>query len=100
MKMHTAEPLVPEPSPPEVETDQIAAKMIGEGGHYDLSSINSLILFGIRNNFLSSGRSQFRGKKIKLTVVIIEAYHCYQFYPTSLLKFTSIHRRNCCGSSA
>jgi hypothetical protein len=42
---------------------------------YSLRSINSLILFGVRNACLSSGRSpslyQFRGRAIKLTAVII-----------------------------
>jgi hypothetical protein len=50
--------------------------------YYGLRSINSLILFGIRKNFLISGRSllfyQFTRRAIKLTVVIIVGYHCYQ----------------------
>jgi hypothetical protein len=59
--------------------------------HYILRSINSLILFGIRMNCLSSEGSlllyQFTRKATKVTVVIIEEYHCYQLntkcYPIS-----------------
>jgi hypothetical protein len=104
MEIHTAEPLVPEPSPfdveiaiPKLETyespgiDQILAEMIQAGGETLRSEIhNSLILFGIRKNCLSSGKSlllyQFT-RTIKLIAVIIEAYHCYQlrtkFHPIS-----------------
>jgi hypothetical protein len=52
--------------------------------NYFLRPINSLILFGKRKNFLRSGRNlllyQFTRKAIKLTVIIIEAYHCYQLH--------------------
>jgi hypothetical protein len=50
-----------------------------------MRSINSL--FGKRNNYLINGRSlllyHFTRRAIKLTVVIIMGYHCYQleFYP-------------------
>jgi hypothetical protein len=92
---------VPEPSDSEVEmaieklkrnkspgTDQIPAELIKAGGR---RSINLLILFGIRRNCLSSGRSQslylFIRRVIKQVVVIIGAYHfCHphtKFYPTS-----------------
>jgi hypothetical protein len=41
-------------------------------------------LFGIRRNFLISGRSpllyQFTRRATKLTVVIIAGYHCYQLH--------------------
>jgi hypothetical protein len=60
----------PEPRPFYVETaiakskkhkspgsDQILAELIKMTGKYVLRSINSLILFGIRTNCLSSGRS-------------------------------------------
>jgi hypothetical protein len=51
-----------------------------------LRSTNSLILFGIRKNCLISGRSlllyQFTKRVIKLTVIIIVGYHCYQFHTT------------------
>jgi hypothetical protein len=71
MEIHTAEPLVPELSPFKVEiatarlkmhkspiTNQIQAELIQAGGEtYVLRSINSLILFGIWENCLSSGRS-------------------------------------------
>jgi hypothetical protein len=103
-EVHTAEPLVPEPSALEVEmaiekvkrhkspgTDQIPAELINARvGQFDLSSINLLFLFGIRRNCLRSGRSQslylFIGRVIKQTVTIIETHHLCQihtkFYPT------------------
>jgi hypothetical protein len=47
-------------------------------------SINSLIPFRIRRNYLSSGRSlllyQFTRRAIKLTLVIIVGYYCYQLH--------------------
>jgi hypothetical protein len=70
-EMHTEEPLVPEPSALEVEmateklkrykslgTGQIPVEM-SKGGveKFALISINALILFGIRQNCLRSGRS-------------------------------------------
>jgi len=56
-----------------------------------LRSINLLILFGIRRNFLSSGRSSslhpFERREIKEAVAIIEENHFCQlhtkFYPIS-----------------
>jgi hypothetical protein len=105
VEVHTAEPLEPVPSNFEVEiaiaklkryksprSKQIPAELLKqEVKHYGLRSINSLILFGIRKNFLISGRSlllyQFTRRVIKMTVVIILGYHCYQphtkFYPIS-----------------
>jgi hypothetical protein len=80
MEIHTAEPLVPEPSLFEVEIgvtywrdiDQILVELIkaeGEALHYEI--INSLIPFGVRKNCLSSGRSlllyQFARWAIKLS---------------------------------
>jgi hypothetical protein len=73
--------------------DQIMAELIQAGGEtLLLSFINSLILFGIRNTFLSSGRNLllylFTRRGIELIAVIIKAYHCYQLHtkccPTSL----------------
>jgi hypothetical protein len=103
-EIHTAEPLVPEPSDSEVEMaieklkrhkspgiDQIPAELIKAGvGQFILRSIN-FILFGIKRNCLSSGRSQslylFVRRVIKQIAIIIEAYHFSQpqtkFYPTS-----------------
>jgi hypothetical protein len=107
IEIHTAEPLVPEPSPFEVEiaiaklkkyklpgSNQIPAELIQGGGeirYYGLRSINSLILFGVRKNCRINGRSlllyQFARRVIKLSVAIIEGYRCYQlhtkFYPIS-----------------
>jgi hypothetical protein len=63
-------------------SDQILANLIQAGGEILLRSINSLILFGIRKNYLISGRSifsyQFTRKVIKVAVVIIMGYHCCQ----------------------
>jgi hypothetical protein len=70
---HTARPLVPDPSPFEVETAitksesykspgsyQIPAELIQAGGEIILSKIHKLIiLFGVRTNYLISGRSLF-----------------------------------------
>jgi hypothetical protein len=70
---------------------QIPAELIQAGGEALCSQVHKFILFQIRKNCLSSGRSlflyQFTGSVIKLTVVVIEACHCYQlhttFYPMS-----------------
>jgi hypothetical protein len=102
--IHTAEPLVPEPSLVKVEiatgklksykypgTDQILAKLIREGGkHYVLKHTNLFVLYGIRRNCHSSGRDlllyQFIKRVIRLIVIIIEESPSYQlptkFYPT------------------
>jgi hypothetical protein len=49
-----------------------------------LRFIKSLILFGIRKNCRSSGRSLllhlFTRRVTKLTVVVTDAYHCYQLH--------------------
>jgi hypothetical protein len=103
-KIHTAEPLVPEPSAFEFEmaieylvrpkspgTDQIPAELITGGKKIALRSLNSLIRFGIRRNCLRSGRSRSwylcTRSAIKQIVVITEAYHfCLlrsKFCPTS-----------------
>jgi hypothetical protein len=71
-------------------SDQIPAELIQAGDETLRSEIhNSLILFGVRKNFQISGRSlllyQLK-RAIKLAVVIIKQYHCYQlhtFYPLS-----------------
>jgi hypothetical protein len=72
-QIHTAEPLVPEPSAGEIGVaieklrrhkspgiNQIAAELINaeERGQFLLRSINLLILFGIRRNCLRSGRNR------------------------------------------
>jgi hypothetical protein len=67
--------------------------------HYCLSSINLWMLLGIRKNCLISERGpvlyQFTKRAIKLTVVIIMGYYCYQLqtklYQYSPLKVKSIH---------
>jgi hypothetical protein len=97
IEVHKAEPLVPGPSRLEAEiaiaklkkykspgSDQIPAELIQAGGEILLSAIHELILVGIRKNCLISGRSvlmyQFTKKVIKLTVIIIVGYHCYQLH--------------------
>jgi hypothetical protein len=65
--MHTAEPLLPEPTPFKAEI----AIVKQEVKHYVMKSINSLILFGVRNSCLISGGSlllyQFTRRAIKQT---------------------------------
>jgi hypothetical protein len=68
-EIHTAEPLVPEPSASEVELaidklkshkssgiDQILAELIEAGGRTICFEIHKLILFGSRRKCLKSGR--------------------------------------------
>jgi hypothetical protein len=66
-------------------SDQILAELF-EAGDYSLRCINSSVLFGIRKYFLISGRSlllyQFTRRPMKLNVIIIMRYHCYQLHTT------------------
>jgi hypothetical protein len=99
IEVHMAEPLVPGPSRLEVEiviaklkkykspgSDQILAELIQAGCEILLSAITKwLIMFGIRNNCLISGRSllllyQFMKRAIQLTAIIIMEYHYYQLH--------------------
>ena len=71
-EIHTAEPLVPEPSALEIELtieklkshkspgiDQIPAELIKAGvGQFAVRFINLSLLFGTRRNCLKSGRRQ------------------------------------------
>jgi hypothetical protein len=91
-EVHMAEPLVPGPSSFEVEiaiatltsSDQILAELFQAGSEILLSAIHKLIVFAIRKNCLISGRSllllQFTIRVVKLTVIIIVEYHCYQLH--------------------
>jgi hypothetical protein len=78
--MHTVDPLLPESSCFKVEIAR----------HYILRSKGSLILFGIRKNCHSDGwdllLKLFIKGVIKLTVVIVQGYHCYhtKCYPIFL----------------
>jgi hypothetical protein len=103
--VHKAEQLVPDPSPLEVEiaiakfkkyktpgSDQIPAESIQVGGEILLSVIHKLVnSVWNKEELLISGGSlllyQFTKRVIKLTVIIIVRYHCYQlhtkFYPLS-----------------
>jgi hypothetical protein len=96
MDIHTAEPLVPEPSLVEVEiaigklksykspgTHNIQAELIKAGGDTLYSEIHRLIcVYGIRRNCHSSGRNlllyQFIKRAIRLIVIIIEESPSYQ----------------------
>ena len=70
-EIHTAEPLMPEPSDSEVElaieklkshkspgVDQIPAELIKAGGRTIRCAIHKLILFGLRRNCRTNGRSR------------------------------------------
>jgi hypothetical protein len=101
VEIHTAESLVLDPSPFEMEvaiakmkrykspsSDQIPAELIQAGGEILRSEIHKLITFiAMRKNCLISGRSLFKRRTIKMIAVIIVGYHCYQlhtkFYPVS-----------------
>jgi hypothetical protein len=115
IEIHTAEPLVPDSSSFDFEiaiaklkrykslgSYQIPAELIQAGSEtYRLISINSLILFGMKN-CLISGRSlllyHFTRRAIKLTVVIIEdvtainLIHYFMQYPAPEVE--SIRRKN------
>jgi hypothetical protein len=114
--VHTAEPFVSEPSPFEVEvattklrkynspgSHQILVDVIQAGGE----AIQSLILSGIRKNFLIPEKNllfyQFIRRAIKLAVVVIKGCDHYQlhtkFYPIDFSQVKSIHRQNYLGSS-
>jgi hypothetical protein len=84
IEIHTAEPLVPKPSLFEGEvavskskkyklpgSDQFPSELIQAGGETLLSEIHKLILFGVRKNCVTCGRSlllyQFTRMAIKLT---------------------------------
>jgi hypothetical protein len=93
MDVHTAEPLVPEPSLIEVEiaigklksykstgTDQILAEMIKAGVKlYILRYKDLFILYGIKRNCHSSGRNlllyQFIKRVIRLIIEKSPSYH-------------------------
>jgi hypothetical protein len=104
MDMHTADPLVPEPSLIELEiaigklksykspgTHQILTELIKAGvKRYVLRYTNLFVLYGIRRKCHSSGRNlllyQFIKRVLQLIIIIIEESPSYQlpikFYPT------------------
>jgi hypothetical protein len=108
-EIQTAEPFMPEPIVSEVEvatgklkrykppgSDQIPAELIQErlGGHYILRSKNVLSWSGTKKNCLTSERNQlsylFTKRVIKVSVVIIGAYHCCQLHTKLYLTFFSL----------
>jgi hypothetical protein len=94
IEIHTAEPLVPDLSPFEVEIATAKLKRFKSPGsdqspqnlfkqevkYYVPRSISQLNLFGIIKNCLINGRClllyQFTRRAIKLIVVIIVGCHC------------------------
>ena len=97
-EIHTAEPLVPEPSATDVELainklkshklpgiDQILAELIKAGGRKICLEFHKLITSIWKQEELPE--DLFTRREIKQTVIIIEAYHFCQplpkFYPTS-----------------
>jgi hypothetical protein len=102
---------VPKPSAFEVEmiteklnrhkssdVDQIQTVLKQGTEQFALRSINLLILFGIRTNYLRSGRSEFIRRVMKQTVAIILAYqfvnYIQNFIHHPAVKVNSICRRN------
>jgi hypothetical protein len=104
-EIHTAEPLVPEPSSFEVEIateklkrykspgiDQIPAELIQAGGNTLCSEIHKLInCIWNKKNCQSSERNLllylFIRRVMKRTLVIIEEYHCYHLHTKSYSTF-------------
>jgi hypothetical protein len=93
-EIHTAWPLVHEPSSFKVEIaikKQVLFKLLQNRTkqevviHFVLRYTN-LIVFGIRKNWHSGGRNLllclFIKSVIKLTVMTIVGYHCYQLHTT------------------
>jgi hypothetical protein len=98
IEMHTAEPLVPGPGHLEVEIyisklkkykspgiDQIPAGLYQEGGETLVSVVHKLITSIWYKEELND-----QWKMIKLTVIIIVGYHCYQLY-TKLYRISFFH---------
>jgi hypothetical protein len=105
IEIHITEPLLPDPSPFEVETvteklkkyklpgsDGIPAELIQAGGETLQAEIHKLINSILINKPIS-GRSlllyQFTRRVIKLTVAIIVGYHCYQLH-TKCIQYASL----------
>jgi hypothetical protein len=102
-EIHTAEPLVPDLGAVEVElaieklkvkNHQVFIKskqncLRQEVERFAMRSTNILFLFGIRMNCLRSGSSRSLylsiRKAMEQIVVIMEAYHFFQLFPTPIL---------------
>jgi hypothetical protein len=107
IEVHTVEPLVPGPSRLEVDiaiaklkryklprSDQIPAELIQAGGEILLSEIHKLMNSVWNNEELpdqwkESIIYQFTKRVIKLTVIIIVGYHCYQLHTKFYRIFSS-----------
>jgi hypothetical protein len=100
IEIHMAEPLVPGPSRLEAEiaiakfkkykspgSDQIPAEVIQAGGEIFLSAMHKLINSvwnkeELPDQWKESILNQFTKRVIKLTVIIIVGYHCFQLHKT------------------
>jgi hypothetical protein len=98
IEVHTAEPLVPSPNRLEVQiaiaklkkykspgSDQVPAELIQAGGEILLAAIHKLINSvwnkeEMPDQWKEYTIVQFTKRVIKLTVIIIERYHCYQLH--------------------
>jgi hypothetical protein len=98
IEVHTAEPLVPGPSRIEVQiaiakpekykspdSDQIPEELIQTGGKILLSAIHKLINSvwnkeELPDQWKESIIVPIHNRVIKLTVIIIVGYHCYQLH--------------------
>jgi hypothetical protein len=108
IEVHTAEPLVSDPSCLEVEiaiaklkkckspgSDQILAELIQTGGEMLLSAIHKLINSvwnkeELPDQWKESVIVPFAKRVIKLTVIIIMGYYCYQLH--LLIRFSAFFR--------
>jgi hypothetical protein len=105
-EMHTAQPLVPELDCFEVDipigkleryespgTDQTPSELIQEGGNTLCSEICKLISIWnkeeLPQHWKESTIVPIYKRVIKLTVIIIEEYHCYQLHTKSYPIFLS-----------
>jgi hypothetical protein len=107
-EIHTVEPFVPEPSASDVEVaigklkmykspgvDQIPALLIKAGGETLRSEIHKLIKLiwnkeELHHQWKESIMVPIQKKGDKLTVVIIEAYHCCQLHTRFYRTFFSL----------
>jgi hypothetical protein len=108
IEVHTAQPLVPGPSRLEVEvaitklrkykcpcSDQISAVLIQAGGKMLLSEIHKLINSiwnkeELPGQWKKSTTVPIKERVIKLTIIIIVEYHCYELHTKYYRIFSSL----------